>query len=229
MSLAPDLSGIQGYYRARVNDLKCFAKYGTPWEFIGGAMLIEWLSNLCKPDRLSYQAPALERPYFVDLLTSKLPDYSAFEFQTPLASLEGRSQTTRWYLPLQLYLTFRNPLVHAFSMMPENRDIGYVPPPNPTSYKQLDRPGSIVICHRSATSKRWDGEHLALVEGDRCQLRSPDFLEDLDDLITNIFADAENDTVLADRIRQRFSRRRPVDTLGELEILHRGPERNPIV
>lgn len=227
MSLAPDLSGIKGYYRARVNDLKCFSKYGTPWEFIGGAMLIEWLSNLCKPDRLSYPASALERPYFVDLLFSKLPNYSAFEFQTPLASIEDTSRTTLRYLPLQLYLTFRNPLVHAFSMLPENRNAGYVPPTNPTSYKQLDRPGSLVICHRSATSRRWDGQHLALVDGDRCQLRSPDFLEDLDDLITNIFSDAENDVVQAERIRERFDRRRPVDTLGELQILRHGPQRNP--
>jgi hypothetical protein len=201
-------------------------KYGTPWEFISGAMLIEWLANLCKPDRLSYSPPAIEHPYFVDLLTQYLPNYRQFEFQSALPSIQNTSETTIQYLPLQLYLTFRNPLVHAFSMLPEKIDSSYVPPRNPTSYKQLTRPCSIVICHRNPTSTRWDGEHLALVEGDRCQLRSPDFLEDLDDLITNMFSDAQVNTELADRIRNRFHQRRPVDTLGELTILRRGPREN---
>ncbi|HEY9756046.1 MAG TPA: hypothetical protein V6C97_12845 [Oculatellaceae cyanobacterium] len=221
MSLIPGLSDIQGYYQARINDLKCFSKYGTPWDFVGGAMLIEWLANLAEPpDR---QSSPLQHPYFVDLVTENLAHYAAFEFQTPLASLRDPSETTLKYLPLQLYLVLRNPLVHSFSMLPTNREPGYVPPTNPTSYRQLDRSRSIVMCHRGVTSTRWDGEHLALVEGDRCQLRSPDFLEDLDDLVTSIFSKAGQDPILADRIHERFNRRRPVDTIGNLEVLRLGP------
>ncbi|MBP9811338.1 hypothetical protein KBF38_23730 [bacterium] len=225
MSAAPDLLRIKGYYQARVSDLKCFAQYGTPWEFIGGAMLIEWIANLTEPDSVSFPEPSLQRPHFVDMVRLHLPDYASFEFQNEIASLDDPSVTTKQYLPLQIYLSFRNPLVHAFSMLPENRQPDYVPPSNPTSYKQLDRPGCIVICHRSPTSKRWDGDHLALVEGDRCQLRSPDYLEDLEELIESVFQAAETDSVIADRISSRFNNRRPVDVIGELEILRSGPSR----
>ncbi len=220
---APDLLGIKGYYQARINDLKCFAKYGTPWEFIGGAMLIEWIANLTVPDSMSFPAPKLQRPHFVDMVDLHLPDYASFEFQNEIASLDDPSVSTKRYLPLQIYLSFRNPLVHAFSMLPENRPPGYMPPPNPSSYKQLDRPGCIVICHRTSTDLRWDGNHLALVEGDRCQLRSPDFLEDLEDLIEGVFRAAETDLDLESRIISRFNNRRPVDAIGELQILRSGP------
>ncbi|MDX2241631.1 MAG: hypothetical protein NW224_13180 [Leptolyngbyaceae cyanobacterium bins.302] len=218
-----DLNGIREYYQARVNDLVLFSQHGTPWEFLGGAMLIEWIANLTDPKRQSWTTSRIQRPHFVDLIAQHLPQYAQFEFQTDLVDIDNLSVKTNRYLPLQMYLSFRNPLVHRFSTVPQNRTPGYVPPNVISSYKQLDRPGCILITHREDTSLRGDGEHLSLLEGDRCLLRSPDFIEDIGTLINSCFDSAQTDAELNKRIFDNFNERRPLDTLGEIPTIRRGP------
>ncbi len=220
-----DLQGILDYYQARVNDLRLFSEHGTPWDFVCGAMLLEWIANLTDPDpNRSWLLPQIKRPYFVDMVTKWLPDYAEFEFETLLVDIDDNTKKTRRYLPLQLYLTLRNPLVHSFSLIPTDQARDYVPPETTTSCRKLGRPGCLVLGHQDKMEKRGDGKHLALLKEDRCLLRSPDFVEDVGDLITACFEEAKGDVDLNDRIRKRFQERRPVDTINEITIVREGPK-----
>jgi hypothetical protein len=219
-----DLQGIRGYYKARINDLLLFSKYGTPWDFISGAMLIEWIANLAAPERCIFMPPKLERPFVIEAVAKWMPHYKNFEFQTPLVDIDDKTKTTGFYLPLQLWLTLRNPLAHSFTLIPTGRDASYVPPNVVRSYKDLGRPGCILLSHREPNERRGDGGHLALMEDDRCLLRSPDFIEDIDELITACFHEATIDEALNSRILDRFNKRRPVDSLGEPLIIRKGPQ-----
>ena len=102
--------------------------------------------------------------------------------------------------------------------------MSYIPPAQIRSYKELGRPGCLLLCHREEGERRGDGGNLSLMEGDRCLLRSPDFIEDIEDAISACFDNASNDEEIKSLILSRFNLRRPVDSVGDISVIRKGPQ-----
>lgn len=218
------LGRIEAYYHDRVRELAYLSRYGTAWDFVNGCVLIDWLAALSCTEQ-HYDPVGLRNiPKFVAFVTEYMPDYADFDFQAAITDFTNLSKSTTKYLPLQLYLSFRNSLVHSFSTLPTGKAAGYVPLTVPRGYSDLARPNCIVMCHRGSAGNRWDGEHLSLVTGDRCRLRSPDFLEDIDDAIARLFDKARTDAALSAEIINRHGTRPPVGLL-EVDVIRSGPVR----
>ena len=200
------LSKIRDYFVDRIGELESDCGNGTPWVFINAAVMLEYLSNLVvDPSGKTDCARYLE---FIngDWLPAA---YKDFLYNTEHDGLNG---PTRQDLPLQMYCVLRSAMVHSFSMIPDSTFWSDHKRASSTSPTKYARRGSIVICHASSRN-----EHLSnfKTQDAACFVAEP-FVADIRAAIEKIFATANNDESLRERIEQVVNARPPLGLVYQL-------------
>jgi len=96
------LPEAQTYFTGHIDDLKRMSADGTPWVFLCGSALIDYLSKLA--DGRNDGGAAFKR--FVNVYMPR--GYLTFKYRSGLSDL-----------PEQLYHVLRCGIVHSFSMIPD--------------------------------------------------------------------------------------------------------------
>jgi hypothetical protein len=113
------LQEAEAYFRLRIDELKQMIPAGTPWVFLCGTAVIEYLSKLAVGKDDGGRG-------FKKFVTDYMPDgYRNFKYKSGADDL-----------PLQLYHILRCGIVHSFSLIPD---------PNATRNKGRIR--SVVLSH----------------------------------------------------------------------------------
>jgi hypothetical protein len=127
------LPEAKNYFECRLNELNAMCSDGTPWVFLCGSALIEYLSKLAKGDDGGGAG-------FKEFVTKYMPQrYRDFQYESSDCDL-----------PVQMYHVLRCGIVHSFSLIPDTR-----------AKKHGGRDRSIVLshtdphlsCHSSLTAK----------------------------------------------------------------------------
>ncbi len=186
--LAKNLKSAEEYFIAEANALR--AVHGTPWIFVGVAVMIDYLATLEKGSRA-------DRSDYISVIRRKFPpEYREFKYAVAhrkagtgqAIKVRGRvvghkkKSMTRMDLPEQMYFIFRCGLVHAFSLVPSATERG-----------NGGRTRSVTLNSRADSSR--DGidhlqnyKRLPLIE-DSAYFVDEDLLDGLIVAIKSVFAD----------------------------------------
>ncbi len=156
-----------------IHDVLRYCSDGTPLPFVLAAAIIDYLSKLVAGKDNKGQG---YRDFIKTFLSKVRPEYQTFVYSSGATDL-----------PDQMYSVLRCGLIHSFSLTPDK-----------LVRKQKGRPRSIALCHRSSLGP--NDKHLMQYSGpknlDACRFVVEDFLDDLDEVVRLIFAQARSDAKL---------------------------------
>ena len=93
----------EDYFKKRIAELKAMCSEGTPWVFLCGTAMIDYLSRLADSENGNAKR-------FKDFVGRYMPEgYRTFKYQS------GKED-----LPTQLYHVLRCGIVHSFSLIPDS-------------------------------------------------------------------------------------------------------------
>lgn len=222
----------QTYFIERAKELEWMCEHGTPWVFLCASALLDLLASMvtdkcqrstekfCHYDRekecLSRdkkegnkgKKPAEKKRekeggscryenFIIEYMPTKYGDFS-------YKDTNGTAKT----LPQQMWSILRCGIIHSFSLTP-----GKMSEPNTSECDiQTDELRNIVLCHRKeAKTKGW--WHLcaySIADEDAALFVAEDFVEDLRNVISHVFAKAERDQELKENIENWLRKKPPI-------------------
>ncbi len=189
---AEDLAEIESYLYARAAEIKAMVQDGTPWIFLCAASFLDLLTRLAnggRGGRTQYKS-------FIRTYLSRVnPLYIDFQYAS------GERD-----LPEQMYHVLRCGIVHAFSLVPDEK-----------SRDEGGRSRSIVLSHRANN----DGPHLSVFKRiaprpfDAALFNAEDFADDIERVIHLLFHEARSKPELAEHIIAAYLQLPPI--VGDIE------------
>lgn len=179
------ITEIHDYYRARIKEVKGYAKSGDTWVFLMAASFIDYLV------RMVYNVePTTHREYkqFIkDYLSLINPQYKDFVYES-----------TDKDLPEQMYHVLRCGIVHGYSLVPDSQGMNYG-----------GRKRSILLGHKIHGDIHFT--KIVTTEYDSVLFTAEDFTEDLEKLLNKIFIDiAPLDSTLTQNILNWIKKYPPI-------------------
>jgi hypothetical protein len=175
------MNEIEGYLRARLDELRCLAQRGDPWVFLCASSFLEYLARLEKGGATN----AGEYKSFLRKYLYKVcPLYGRFRYRSGAGDMAD-----------QMYHVLRCGIVHGFSLVADA-----------TAKKHGGWDRSILLAHRSSGQK-----HLSPYVNNRVKPKvdavifvAEDFVEDIAKLAEFLFRESRKKAGTAKTLRQNM-------------------------
>jgi hypothetical protein len=185
---AIDTGRAKEYFSRRTNELLRMCADGTPWVFLCGSAMVDYLAKIVNGRDLRTEG---YKRFIRDYLALVRSEYRDFVYKGGMSDL-----------PDQMYHILRCGIVHSFSFIPDAR-----------AMNKGGRSRSIVLCHRVESNARgwhhlmqYSSDHIA----DGALFVAEDFIMDIQRVAELIFKKATYDRSLSGNIKSWLGKHPPI-------------------